>query len=81
MATLSGDIMAYPVTAAGTAIQVAAPSRLIPNVGSDAAYARATPDHSRILIRVEPDAAKDKGEIRLLFGWAEMRKAKVQARQ
>jgi hypothetical protein len=26
-------------------------------------------DHSQILIRVSPDAAKDKGEIRLLFGW------------
>jgi eukaryotic-like serine/threonine-protein kinase len=31
----------------------------------------ATRDHSRILIRVSPDAAKDKGEMRLLFGWRE----------
>ena len=29
----------------------------------------ATRDRSRILIGVSPDAAKGKGEIRLLFGW------------
>ena len=27
------------------------------------------PDHSRIVIRVDPEAAKDRGEIRLLFNW------------
>jgi hypothetical protein len=26
-------------------------------------------DHSRIVIRVNPDVARDTGEIRLLFGW------------
>ncbi len=43
---------------------------LIRNVGFDARYARATPDHSRIVIRIPKDAEKDRGEIRLLFGWA-----------
>jgi hypothetical protein len=36
---------------------------------------------SRILIRVSPDAAKDKGEIRLLFNWAEELKQKVSTRK
>jgi hypothetical protein len=31
----------------------------------------ATPDHSRMLIRVSAEAAQDKGEMRLLFGWQE----------
>jgi len=30
---------------------------------------QATRDHSRILVRVSPQAAKDKSEMRLLFGW------------
>jgi hypothetical protein len=42
---------------------------VIRDVGSDAAYAQATPDHSRILVRVDPEADRDKAEIRLLFGW------------
>ena len=33
-----------------------------------AAYT-ATRDHSRSLVRVSSDAAKDNGEIRLLFRW------------
>ena len=33
--------------------------------------ATAKADHSRLLIRVSPDAAQDKGEMRLLFGWQE----------
>ena len=33
-------------------------------------FALATRDHSRILVRVPKDADKDRGEIRLLFGWA-----------
>jgi hypothetical protein len=41
------------------------------DVGGVAAYSSATSDHSRFLIRVSPDAAKDKSEIRLLFGWQE----------
>jgi len=43
---------------------------LIRNVGFDALFASATRDHSRILVRVPKDADKDRGEIRLLFGWA-----------
>jgi hypothetical protein len=39
------------------------------DVGSAADDSPATRDHSRILIRVSPYAAKDKGAIRLLFGW------------
>ena len=45
----------------------------IRNVGFDAQFARAARDHSHILIRVPKDADKDKGEIRLLFGWAKRR--------
>ena len=45
------------------------PTTLVRNLGSLAAYTIATPDHSRMLIRVSPDAAQDKGEMRLLFGW------------
>jgi len=48
------------------------------NVGFDARYARATPDHSRILVRLAKDAEKDKGEIRLLFGWARSLQAAAQ---
>ena len=39
------------------------------DLGSLAAYSTATRDHSHILIRVSPDAAKDNGEMQLLFGW------------
>ena len=45
------------------------PTTLVRDVGYSAAYSTAARDHSRILIRVSPDAASDKGEIRLLFGW------------
>jgi hypothetical protein len=45
------------------------PTTLLRDVGYTAAYSSATRDHSRILIRVSPDAAKDNGEIRLLFDW------------
>ena len=47
------------------------PTTLVRDVGSAAPYSSAARDHSRILIRARPDAAKDKGEIRLLFGWQE----------
>jgi len=40
------------------------------DVGFDVQYALATPDHSRILVRLPKDADKDRGEMRLLFGWA-----------
>ena len=58
------------MTTAGGNFSAGAAEILIRNVGFDARYARATPDHSRILIRVPKDAEKDRGEIRLLFGWA-----------
>jgi len=68
VATLSGHIAAYPVsTESGFSHGQA--TTLVRDVGGVAAYSAATPDHSRILIRVSPDAAKDKGEIRLLFHW------------
>jgi hypothetical protein len=71
VATLSGHIAAaYPVTTTGGSFSAGTADILIRNVGSDARYARATPDHSRILIRIPKDAEKDRGEIRLLFGWA-----------
>jgi len=70
VATLTGHIAAYPVTTMGGSFSAGAPQVLIRNVGFDARYARATRDHSRILVRVPKDADKDRGEIRLLFGWA-----------
>lgn len=74
--TLSGDIAAYQVNTADGTFSARPSTTLIREVGSDAQYARATPDHSRILLRVNPDAHKDKGEIRLLFGWAEQLRGK-----
>ena len=68
VATLSGHIVGYPVSTDG-GFSRGQPTTLVRDVGSAAAYSSATRDHSRILIRVSPDAAKDKGEIRLLFGW------------
>ena len=68
VATLSGHIMGYPVSTDG-GFSRGQPTTLVRDVGGVAAYSAATSDHSRILIRVSPDAAKDKGEIRLLFGW------------
>jgi hypothetical protein len=68
VATLSGHIVAYPVTTAG-GFSHGEPTTLARNLGSLAAYTTAMPDHSRLLIRVSPDAAQDKGEVGLLFGW------------
>jgi Tol biopolymer transport system component len=70
VATLSGHIVAYPVSTSGGNFSAGTPQVLIRNVGFDAQFAQATRDHSRILIRVPKDADKDRGEIRLLFGWA-----------
>ena len=70
VATLSGHIVGYPVTTDG-GFSRGQPTTLVRDIGSAAPYSTATRDHSRILIRVSPDAAKDKGEIRLLFGWQE----------
>jgi dipeptidyl aminopeptidase/acylaminoacyl peptidase len=68
VATLSGHIVAYPASTDG-GFSHGEPTTLVRDVGVAAAYTTASPDHSRILIRVSPDAAKDKGEMRLLFGW------------
>jgi len=68
VATLSGHIAAYPVSTDG-GFSHGQPTTLVRDVGMMADYSTATRDHSRILIRVSPDAAKDKGEIRLLFAW------------
>jgi len=70
VATLSGHIAAYPVDTRGDTFSAGAPRVLLRNVGFDAENARATRDHSRILVRVQKDADKDRGEIRLLFGWS-----------
>ncbi len=47
------------------------PTILIRDSGCAARYSSASSDHSRIVIRVSSDATKEKGEIRLLFNWAE----------
>ncbi len=70
VATLSGHIVAYPVSTSDGNFSAGAPQDLIRNVGFDAPFAMATRDHSRILVRVPKDAEKDRGDIRLLFGWA-----------
>ncbi len=68
VATLSGHIVGYPVSTKG-GFSFGQPTTLLRDVGAAAVYSSATRDHSRILIRASPDAAKDKGEIRLLFRW------------
>ena len=68
VATVSGHIAAYPVSLDG-GFSVGQPTTLVRDVGSQAAYSSVTRDHSKILIRVSPDTVKDRGEIRLLFGW------------
>jgi Tol biopolymer transport system component len=70
VATLSGHIAAYPVTTEG-GFSHGEPTTLIRNLGSLAAYTVATPDHSHMLIRVSPEEGRDKGEMRLVFGWQE----------
>jgi len=69
VATLSGHIVAYPVSTSGGNFSAAAPAVLLRDIGFDVQFAVATRDHSRILVRVPKDAGKDRGEIRLLFGW------------
>ena len=77
VATLSGHIAAYRVNAAGGTFRAdPEPAILIRDVGYDAQYVCATPDHSRLLVRVNPDADKDRHEIRLLFGWADALRGK-----
>jgi len=70
VATMSGHIVAYPVSTAGGNFSSGPPKVLLRNVGFEARFATATRDHSRILVRVPKDVDKDHGEIRLLFGWA-----------
>jgi serine/threonine protein kinase/Tol biopolymer transport system component len=71
VATPSGHIVAYPVSTDRGGFAAGQPTVLLRDIGYAAPYSAATRDHSKILIRVSPDAAKDKGEIRLLFGWAD----------
>jgi eukaryotic-like serine/threonine-protein kinase len=68
VATLSGHIAAYPVSTEGGFSHGQA-ATLVRDVGSVAGSISATRDHSRLLIQVSPEAAKDKGEIRLLVDW------------
>ena len=58
----------HPVTTEG-GFSHGEPTTLVRHLGSLAAYTIATPDHSRMSSRVSPDAAQDKGEMRLLFRW------------
>ena len=70
VATLTGHIVAYPVSTTDGTFTAGAPQVLVRDVGFDVQYALATPDHSRILVRLPKDADTDRGEMRLLFGWA-----------
>ena len=71
VATLSGHIVGYQVSTEGGVFSVRGSQVLVQNAGFDGRFARATRDHSRILVRQPKDADKDHGEIRLLFGWQE----------
>ncbi len=75
MATLTGHIAGYPVTATAAGFTAGTPTIVVRDVEANAPFSTATRDHSRIVIRANPDAAKDHGEIRLLFGWASRLKA------
>jgi Tol biopolymer transport system component len=68
IATRSGQIVAYPVSTRD-GFSAGQPTVLVRDIGFAAPYSTATRDHARILIRVSPDAEKDKGEIRLMFSW------------
>ena len=70
VATLAGDIAAYPVKATAGAFTAGTPSIVLRNLGAGAIFTTASADHSRLVIRSNPDAANDRGEIRLLFDWA-----------
>jgi Tol biopolymer transport system component/predicted Ser/Thr protein kinase len=70
VATLTGHVVAYPVMTTDGIFTVGVPEVLVRDVGFDAQFALATPDHSRIFVRLPKDADKDRGEMRLLFGWA-----------
>ncbi|MEO7156329.1 MAG: protein kinase, partial [Vicinamibacterales bacterium] len=70
VATLTGNIVAYPVSTSGGNFSSGTPRVLLRNIGVDAQFVAALRDHSRLLVRVPKDADKDHGEIRLLFEWA-----------
>lgn len=70
VASLTGNIVAYPVSTNNGNFSAGAPQVLLRNIGFDSRFVSATRDHSRLLVRVPKDADKDHGEIRLLFGWA-----------
>jgi hypothetical protein len=70
VATLTGNIVAYPVSMENGVFSAGAPQVLLRNIGFDSRNVTATRDHLRLLVRVPKDADKDHGEIRLLFGWA-----------
>jgi hypothetical protein len=67
--TLSGQIAAYPVSTEGGGFSHGQPTTLVRDVGYTATSSAVTSDHSRILLRLNPDAPKNKGEIRLLLSW------------
>ena len=69
VASGSGHVVSYAVST-GDDFIIGPPTILVRDVGSAARHSAPTPDHSRILIRVSPNAASDRGEMRLLFGWA-----------
>jgi eukaryotic-like serine/threonine-protein kinase len=69
IASLAGHIVAYPVTI-GSSLSIGPPAVLVRDIGSAARFSAVTRDHSRMLVRVSPDASRDAGEMRLLFGWA-----------
>lgn len=70
VAAINGHIEAYPVSTEGGRFSADPPTIVVRDVGMQNVFSTATPDHSRIVIRVDPEAAKDRGEIRLLFNWA-----------
>ena len=70
VASLSGHILAYPVSFSSGAPLIGQPTVLIRDLGVAAQFAAANADHSRIVVRLDPGMAQDKGEMQLLFGWA-----------
>jgi hypothetical protein len=66
--TLAGHLVSYPVTLSPN-FAAGAPSTLLRDLGYNGELTVAARDHSFFLIRSSADAASDRGEIRLLFGW------------
>jgi hypothetical protein len=60
VATLSGHIVVYPVTTE-VGFSHGEPTTLVRILGCLAVYTTPMQDHSRLLIRVSPDAAQDRG--------------------